>query len=96
MPKNENAASIQSRLPALAGEKVAALLAAPAPEELASVLLATSATELLASGVGRMLVSIVVVAPLTSVAAVVELLVVKLEVGTLPAVVSAAVSARCE
>jgi hypothetical protein len=97
MPKNENAASIQSRLPALAGEKVAALLATPAPEELASVLLGAPATvELLASGVGMTLVSNVVVGLLASVAADVELLVVILEVGILPVVASAAAVARCE
>jgi hypothetical protein len=96
MPKNGNAATIQSRLPALAGEKLAALLAAPASEELASVLLATSAVELLASGVGMTLVSNVVVGLLASIAADVGLLVVMLEIGMLPVVASAAVTARCE
>lgn len=81
----------------MAGEKVAALLATPAPEELASVLLGAPATvELLASGVGMTLVSNVVVGLLASVAADVELLVVILEVGILPVVASAAAVARCE
>lgn len=71
-------------------------LAAPAPEELASVLLATSAVELLASSVGIMLVSMVLVGLLASVAADVELTIVMLGVGMVPVVASAEVTARCE
>lgn len=96
MPKDEPAASTKSRLPALTGETVAPPLAAPAPEELASVLLATSAAELLASGVGMTLVSIVVFGLLASVAVDVEMLVVKLKVGMVPVVASVAAVVCCE
>lgn len=97
MPKNEPAASTPSRLPALAAVKaVAPLLAAPAPEELASVLPANLEVEMLASGVGTMLVSDVIVGLLASVAADVELLVVMFKVGMVPVVTSAVVTARCE
>ena len=79
--------------PALAGKTAAPLLGAP--EELASMLLATSAGVLLASVVGMMLVSIEVARPLEFGVAVAELLVVSLDSELLVVAFAGAV-ARCE
>ena len=93
IPKIAPAVSTQSRFPNLAGKTVAPLLAAS--EELASVLLATSAGVLLASRVGIMLVSIEVAVLLGFDVADAELLVASLDVELL-LVVFAAATARCE
>ena len=77
----------------MAGKTVASLLAAS--EELASVLLATSAGVLLASRFGIMLVSIEVAVLLGFDVADAELLVALLDVELL-LVVFAAATARCE
>jgi hypothetical protein len=93
IPKIAPAVSTQSRFPNLAGKTVASLLAAS--EELASVLLATSAGVLLASRFGIMLVSIEVAVLLGFDVADAELLVALLDVELLLVALLAA-TARCE
>lgn len=88
---NALAANMANTFPALSRNAVAPLLAAP--EELASVLLATSAGVLLASMVGMMLVSIEVAALLEFDVADAELVVASLE---LLIVAFAGAVARCE
>jgi hypothetical protein len=93
MRNDAPAISTQSRFLVSTEKTDAPLLAAP--EEVALMLLVTSAARLLASGVGMTLVSIVVVGPLVFLTSNFELLIVLLG-GELLVVASAVTIARWE